>query len=222
MINMVEAIWDSGVETHTQHGVELLFKLNCTGPVVRPGPISVPKPKIFIAGVNPYLCQLAGELCEGFHIHPFHSIRYLDTVVLPNISKGLQKAGRDRAQIQLSTTAFVVTGRNDEEIEAAKGPVKQQIAFYASTPAYLGVLDVHGWADVGRRLTELSKQGKWAEMASEITDEMLAEYAVIARRDDLVDKLKAKYTGYLDRLGFYFPFDRTDGFWREVIRAFNG
>jgi hypothetical protein len=59
-------------------------------------------------------------------------------------------------------------------------------------------------------------------MASEITDEMLAEYAVIARRDDLVDKLKAKYTGYLDRLGFYFPFDRTDGFWREVIRAFNG
>ncbi len=222
MIQMIYAIWDCW-----QHGTRPQFEgrfynFTLMTPFFNPGPISVPKPKIFIAGVNPYMCQLAGELCEGFHIHPFHSIRYLNTVVLPNISKGLQKAGRDRAQIQLCTTAFVVTGRNDEEIEAAKGPVKQQIAFYASTPAYLGVLDVHGWADVGRRLTELSKQGKWAEMADEITDEMLAEYAVIARRDDLVDKLKAKYTGYLDRLGFYFPFDRTDGFWREVIRAFNG
>lgn len=222
MIQVIHAIWDCW-----QHGTPpnydgQFYKFTLMTPFFNPGPISYRKPKIFIAGVNPYMCRLAGELCDGFHIHPFHSIRYLDSVVLPNISKGLAKAGRTRGDVELSTTAFVVTGKNRDEIEAAKAPVKQQIAFYASTPAYIGVLEAHGWGEVGRKLTELSKRGKWAEMADEITDEMLHEYAVVAVRDDLVDNLKRKYEGYLDRLSFYFPFDRSDaGFWRDVITAFH-
>ncbi len=221
MIQMIHAIWDCW-QNGTRPSFEgRFYNFTLMTPFFNPGPIPYPKPKIFIAGVNEYMCRLAGELCDGFHIHPFHSIRYLDQVVLPNISTGLAKAGRQRSQIELSTTAFVVTGRHQDEIEAAKAPVKQQIAFYASTPAYIGVLEVHGWGEVGRRLTDLSKRGKWAEMANEITDEMLQEYALVAVRDDLVDRLKAKYAGYLDRLSFYFPFDASDaGFWREVIRSF--
>lgn len=223
MIQVIHAAWDCWQNGTRPNFVGQFYNFTLMTPFFNPGPIPYPKPRIFIAGVNEYICRLAGELCEGFHVHPFHSVRYLDAVVLPNIRKGLDKAGRSREQIQLASTVFVVTGRTADEIEAAKGPVKQQIAFYASTPAYLGVLEVHGWGETGRRLTELSKQGKWAEMAELITDEMLEVYAVVARRDDLVDRLKAKYTGYLDRLGFYFPFQREDaGFWREVVRAFNG
>ncbi len=220
MIQMIHAIWDCW-QNGTRPSFEgRFYNFTLMTPFFNPGPIPYPKPKIFIAGVNEYMCRLAGELCDGFHIHPFHSIRYLDAVVVPNIGAGLAKAKRQRSQVELSTTAFVVTGRDGDELEAAKAPVRQQIAFYASTPAYVGVLEVHGWGDVGRKLTDLSKQGKWAEMANEITDEMLHEYAVIALRDDLVDRLKAKYTGYLDRLSFYLPFTASDvGFWREVIQA---
>ncbi|GIW42823.1 MAG: LLM class F420-dependent oxidoreductase [Candidatus Binatia bacterium] len=222
MIQVIHAIWDCWQNGTPANFEGQFYKFTLMTPFFNPGPIAYRKPKIFIAGVNPYMCRLAGELCDGFHIHPFHSIRYLDTVVLPNISSGLARAGRRRSDVELSTTAFVVTGRNQDELEAAKVPVKQQIAFYASTPAYIGVLEAHGWGDVGRKLTELSKRGKWAEMAGEITDEMLQEYAVVALRDDLVDRLRQKYSGYLDRLSFYFPFDRSDaGFWREVIAAFH-
>ena len=63
-------------------------------PFFNPGPIDYPRPAIYIAGVNEYMCRLAGELCDGFHIHPFHSIKYLDDVVFPNIQRGFEKAGR--------------------------------------------------------------------------------------------------------------------------------
>jgi probable F420-dependent oxidoreductase len=223
MIQVIHAAWDCWQNGTRPNFVGKFYNFTLMTPFFNPGPIPYAKPRIFIAGVNEYMCRLAGELCDGFHVHPFHSIRYLETVVIPNIQKGLEKAGRKREQIQLASTAFVITGRNEQEMEAAKAPVKQQIAFYASTPAYIGVLEAHGWGETGRRLTELSKQGRWAEMADLITDEMLAVYAVTARRDDLVDAIKRKYTGYLDRIGFYFPWDREDaGFWREVVRAFNG
>ena len=112
---------------------------------------------------------------------------------------------------------------SQQEIEAAKAPVRQQIAFYASTPAYSKVLELHGWGDVGRRLTELSKRGAWMEMGAEITDEMLDVYATTGTHDQIVDTLKRKYAGYLDRLAFYFPFHRSDeALWRSLASAFNG
>ncbi len=221
MIQMIHAIWDCWQTNARPNFQGQFYNFSLMTPFFNPGPIPYKLPEIYIAGVNEYMCRLAGELCEGFHVHPFHSIQHLDEVVLPNIAKGTEKAGRKRSDLALSSSVFVVTGKNRDEVEAMKAPVKQQIAFYASTPAYVGVLDVHGWADVGPRLTERSKKGDWAGMADEITDEMLEHYAVVATYDDLVDRIKKKYTGYLDRLGFYFPIKR-EGPWPEIVKAFKG
>jgi probable F420-dependent oxidoreductase len=223
MIQMIHAIWDCWQNNTRPNFTGQFYNFTLMTPFFNPGPIAYPFPQIYIAGVNEYMCRLAGELCDGFHVHPFHSIKYLDEMVLPNIEKGLAKSGRQRSQIALSTTAFVITGRNRDEIEAAKGPVKQQIAFYASTPAYVKVLEAHGWGDVGPRLTALSKRGAWVEMAEQITDEMLEVYATTGTHDEIVDKLKKRYDGYLDRLAFYFPFSRSEeGLWRAIVKAFNG
>lgn len=222
MIQMIHAIWDCW-----QHGTRPAFQgkfynFSLMTPFFNPGPIQYPMPKIFIAGVNEYMCRLAGELCDGFHIHPLHSIKYLDEVVFPNIRAGQEKAGRPADSVERSTTAFVISGRNADEIEAAKAPVKQQIAFYASTPAYIGVFDTHGWSEVALRLREKAAKGDWMGMADEITDEMLSVFAVVGRYDDIPDLVQKKYTGYLDRLAFYFPFSRNDGRpWPELVAAFN-
>jgi probable F420-dependent oxidoreductase len=192
-------------------------------PFFNPGPIEHPHVPIYIAGVNEYMCQLAGELCDGFHIHPFHSLKYLDEVVYPNVEKGLRKAGRQRRDIAMSTTAFVITGANEQEVEAAKAPVRQQISFYASTRTYQVVLDTHGWGETCLRLNEKAAKGDWAGMANEITDEMLEVYAVSGTHDVIADKVKAKYKNYLDRVAFYMPFTpgRDDARLREIVRAFN-
>ena len=222
MIQMIHAIWDCWQNNSRPSFVGQFYNFTLMTPFFNPGPISYPRPQIYIAGVNEYMCRLAGELCDGFHVHPFHSIKYLDEVTLPNIKKGLDKAGRKRGDVALSSTIFVITGRNDGEIEAAKGPVRQQISFYASTPAYAGVLECHGWGDTARRLTELSKRGAWADMANEITDDMLEVYAVTAKQDDIVDTIKQRYEGYLDRLAFYFaPSGSDHGAWREIVKSFH-
>src|SRR6266516_769360 len=119
------------------------------------------RPQIYIAGVNPYVCRLAGELADGFHIHPFHSMKYIQETVLPNVEAGLTKAGRPRAQVALATTAFVIAGKNRDEIERAKAPVRQQLSFYASTRTYSGVLEAHGWGETCLRLNEKAAKGDW-------------------------------------------------------------
>jgi probable F420-dependent oxidoreductase len=223
MIQTIRAIWDCWQNGTRPHFQGRFYNFTLMTPFFNPGPIEHPHVPIYIAGVNEYMCRLAGELCDGFHIHPFHSIKYLDDVTVPNITRGLQKAGRTRADLALSTTAFVITGRNRDEIEAAKGPVRQQIAFYASTRTYSGVLEVHGWGDTCHRLNEKAAKGDWGGMAAEITDEMLEVYAVTATYDDLADKVKQKYAGYLDRVAFYLPFSSGDSTpWRKIVSAFNG
>ena len=223
MIQMIHAIWDCWQDGTRPNFQGKFYNFTLMTPFFNPGPLQYPRPPIYIAGVNEYVCRLAGEMCDGFHIHPLHSIKYLDTAVMPNIRKGLEKAGRRRGDIALSSTVFVITVENAAEIEAAKGPVRQQISFYASTPAYVGVLETHGWGDVARRLTDLSKRGEWAAMGKEITDEMLEAYAISGTYDEIAEKVKKKYEGYLDRVSFYFPFSAGDKErWRKLVRAFNG
>lgn len=223
MIQMIRAVWDCWQNGSRANFVGKFYNFTLMTPFFNPGPIEHPHIPIYIAGVNEYMCRLGGELCDGFHVHPFHSLEYFDKVLLPNFRQGLEKAGRKRSDLELSSTVFVIVGRDAGEIEAAKGPVRQQIAFYASTPAYAPVMELHGWGDVARRLTEMSKRGEWVEMANAITDEMLDVYAVTGHPDEIAAKVKRRYAGYLDRLGFYFPFDAANAAtWRKAVQTFHG
>jgi probable F420-dependent oxidoreductase len=183
-----------------------------------------PNIPIWIAGVNEHVVRLAGELCDGLHAHPFNSPKYLREFVLPNLERGLQKAGRVRKDFEIGTTAFVIVGRSKDEIERAKAGVRQQIAFYASTRTYKVVLDMHGWGDVSSRLNEKAAKGDWSGMANEITDEMLDTYAVSGTYDEIADKVKERYEGLLDRVAFYIPYRAgiDDAEWRKLTRKFNG
>ena len=138
-VQALRAVW-----TAWQTGGRLNFrgseyKLTLMTPFFSPGPIDCPDVPIFIAGVGTPLCKLAGEVADGFHVHPFHTRPYLTQVVLPAIAEGAQKADRTREAIEIATTAIVAL--SEDEIAAQR----QQVAFYASTPSYRPVLDLHGW-----------------------------------------------------------------------------
>jgi probable F420-dependent oxidoreductase len=171
--------------------------------------------------VNEYLCRLAGELCDGFHVHPFHTLKYLRDVIVPNITQGAASAGRSRADVTLNCAVFVVTGKTDKEIHDNKFPVKSQIAFYASTPSYEAVLEAHGWQALGQQLNAMSRHGKWVEMADLITDDILHEFAVVAPEAELAWRVRERYEGLLDHVGYYFPFEPGvhDSLWQDAIRV---
>src|SRR5712692_4426198 len=205
IILALRAIWDCWQNGSKLNFVGDFYQFTLMPPAFNPGPIADPHVPIYIAGVNPYMCRLAGELCEGFHAHPFHSAKYLREAVLPQIEQGAKK-----------------TGRSQKEMAEMREKVRQQIAFYASTRTYKPVLDVHGWGDVCLRLSEKAAKGEWGAMAEEITDEMLAEFAVTAAPAEVPGMLKAKYEGLLDRVMFYHA-DRpgqNEARWRRIIAAF--
>lgn len=200
------------------------YNFSLMTPFFTPPRHNFPNIPIYIAGVNKYICRLAGELCDGLHAHPFNSPKYLREFVIPNIEIGLKKSGRSRKDFGIATTAFVIVGRNKDEIERAKAGVRQQIAFYASTRTYKVVLDTHGFGDASQRLNEKAAKGDWAGMANEITDEMLEAYAVAGTFDEIAQKVKARYEGLLDRVAFYVPYrpGADEAEWRKLTKQFNG
>jgi probable F420-dependent oxidoreductase len=222
MIQLIRHIWDvwqNGAKPGFQ-GKHYQFSLMT--PFFAPAPIEWPDIPIYIAGVNPYMCRLAGELCDGFLVHPFHSVKYLHETVYPNLDAGLAKSGRKRSQVTMATTGFVIMGKNRDEIERARQAVRQQISFYASTRTYAVVLEAHGWGETCYRLNEKAAKGDWGGMASLITDEMLEVYAIEGTYDEVPALLKRKYTGLIDRLGFYAPLrpgSTDDATWSEFIAA---
>lgn len=180
------------------------FKLTLMAPFFNPGPIAQPRIPIFIAGVNAQLCQLAGELCEGFHVHPFHTPKYLAEFILPNIEQGLHKGERARGDIQLASSVFVIGGDTGEERRHNRETVRQQISFYASTPSYHPVFELHGWKSIAEQLSALAARGRWEEMPALISDDILAEFAEEDEWSALPAKLFRRYDGLLDRIAYYF------------------
>ncbi len=161
---------------------------------------------IWIAGVNTGLCRLAGELCDGFHIHPLNSPAYIRQVVLPAIEEGASKAGREREDIELSASVFVVTGETLEQTNFLREMVRQQISFYASTPSYRVILETHGWEGIVEELSHLASRKRWDEMPGLINDDILDTFAVVAPLDDVLAATHERYDGLLDRITFYLPY----------------
>jgi probable F420-dependent oxidoreductase len=199
------------------------YNFSLMTPFFAPKPHNYPIP-IYIAGVNEHILRLAGELCDGLHAHPFNSPKYLREYVLPHVEEGLKKSGRARKDFTIFTTAFVIVGRNDEEIERARAGVRRQISFYASTRTYKVVLDNHGWGDVASKLNELTAKGDWAKMPALITDEMLDVYAVTGTYENIADKVKERFDGLLDRVAFYIPYKEAfdNAVWARLCKQFNG
>lgn len=163
-------------------------------------------PRVFLAAVGPKMTEVAGEVGDGLIAHGFTTEKYLREVTLPAMERGLAKAGRDRRNFEVSCPVFVVTGDGDEEREASRRGACQQLAFYASTPTYRPVLELHGWEETGRELTRLSKQGEWVKMGTYISDEMLEAFAIVADPDDVAPRLVERFGGAIDRLACTFAF----------------
>ena len=226
-IQAMRALWDTW-----QNGTKLNFrgeyyKLTLMSPFFTPPPLPSPSHgnwenemgliPIYIAGVNTGLAKLAGELCEGFHAHPFNSPRYLHDVILPSIAEGADKVKRKEKNVIISVTAFAATSTEEENF------ARTQISFYASTPSYRSVMDFYGWGGIAEKLSAHAAKGEWPEMPTLITDEMLNEFCLVTSPEKLADELKARYKGIADRLALYTPFvpGEKDEFWKKIVSEIN-
>ena len=215
-IQALHAIWDAWNE-----GTQLRFKGDfythlLMTPFFSPPPSPHGKPRVFLAAVGPLMTRVAGEVADGLMAHGFTTEAYLREVTIPTLREGAEAAGRNPGDVEVALPVFVVTGRNEEDLAASAAAVRQQIAFYASTPAYRGVLDHHGWGDLQGELTAMSKRGEWQEMADLVDDEMLATFAVVGEPAAVGREIVARYGDLADRISFY---TRPEGLDDETLRT---
>lgn len=179
------------------------YELTLLNPMWSPGAIDYPAPAIDIAAVGPYMLKLAGELCDGIHIHPLHSIKYLTDIVAPALEQGAGLAKRNPSEIDLLVPVLTIVGDSEEEKATSRAICRQQVAFYGSTPNYAVQFDLLGFEGTTERLRERQKAGDMAGMGDVITDEILGHYTVEAKWDDIADRLVERYAGRASHLIIY-------------------
>jgi probable F420-dependent oxidoreductase len=190
-------------------------------PFFNPGPNPYGDPAIHLAAVGQRMTEVAGEVCDGIILHAFTTARYVREVTIPALERGWAKTGKQRADFEISGPMFVVSGTNDEELERAMRGTKEQIAFYGSTPAYRGVLELHGWGDLQDELNRLSKQGEWTAMGELISDDILDAFAVTAAPEDVPKAMMERYDGMVDRVQLYLPYRSDPDRWKQVLAGFH-
>ena len=188
-------------------------------PFFSPPPSPYGPPRVFLGALGDRMCEVSGEVSDGVLIHPFTTVAYMRDRQLPAIERGLARASRAREDFQVGISPFVVTGPDQQAMEAMRQATRQQIAFYGSTPAYRPVLEHHGWGDAQEELNALSKGGRWTEMADVVTDEILDAFAVQAPYDEVADALAQRYAGLADRMSFFSQWGDDRDRWPALLDA---
>jgi probable F420-dependent oxidoreductase len=215
-IGAIRALWRTWQTGQRLDVRGTYYRLTLMSPFFNPGPIEHPEIPIYVAGVNRGLARLAGEVADGFCVHPLHTPHYLRSVVLPAIETGLRRSGRDRSRITILASVFIATEPSEVEY------VRSRIAFYASTPSYRPVLELHGWGEVAERLSALAREQRWSEMPSLVTDEMLRAFCILGNPPDVPEALRERYAGLVDRFAPYLPLvpGERRALWTALAHAF--
>jgi probable F420-dependent oxidoreductase len=213
----LRAIWDCWNDGTKLEFRGEFYKHTLMTPFFNPGPNPHGAPKVLLAGVGEAMTAVAGEVADGFLCHGFTTERYLREVTVPALARRGRLDG-----FEVVGSPFVVTGRTEEELEAASRGVREQIAFYGSTPAYRPVLELHGWAGLGDELHELSLQGRWQDMGTIIDDDVLHAFAVVTEPGAVAAELLRRYGDLMTRMTLYMPYAADPVVTAQVVGGLRG
>ena len=155
---------------------------------------------ITLAAVGEHSLRLAGEVGDGIRLHGFCTRRYIEEAIIPRVHEGMARTGHTREHFEITGGGFVATGKNEEDTAKAFEIVRGRVAFYGSTPGYWPVLDLHGYADLGRELNAMSKAGKWNEMASRVSDDLVHLFAAVGTHKEIAGKIAERFGGLSDAI----------------------
>ena len=194
----IRAIWESW-----QHGTPLSFEGDFYThtrmiPAFDPGPNAYGAPRVLTAGFGPKMTAVAGEVADGFLVHPVNSRRSLLELTLPALDEGARRAGRDPKDLEVVCVTTVVTGRDEEALARSRNAVREQLAFYGTTPAYLPVFELHGYGAMHPELRRLARENRWQDMAGLVDDELVETIAVVGEPDEIAPKIVERLAGISD------------------------
>ncbi len=231
LVLAIRAIWDCWNDGAALDFRGEFYTHTLMTPFFDPGPNPHGRPPVLLAGVGELMTKVAGEVADGFLCHPFTTERFLREVTVPALATGRALAtghalatGRTSAGgaldgFTITGAPFVVTGRDEQELAAAARGTRKQLAFYASTPAYRPVLEIHGWGDLQEELNLLSKRGAWDEMGDLVDDEVLNTFAVVGEPDKVASEIIRRYGDVMTRITLNTPYESDQLLWPDIVAA---
>jgi probable F420-dependent oxidoreductase len=204
-VGAVRAVWRAWQTHQPLQFTSAHYTLDLMVPLFDPGPIEHPEIPIHVAAVGPLMCAVAGEVADGVRLHPVCNERYIDEVVLPAVARGAAHAGRDPSGFEVCMKPLVGTAPDAAALAKVAVTVRARVAFYLSTPSYRAAFEIHGWGDVARRASELSRTQQWDALPGLVDDEMFHTVATVGTYDEIAAKLRARYAGRVDRIEFSIP-----------------
>lgn len=162
-------------------------------------------PRINLSATGPLMTKVAAEVADGMIMHPFSSAQYIREVTLPAVEAGLAVSGRTLEEFELDYAPMIATGTTEEAITQGIEQLRGRIAFYGCTVAYRPVLEIHGWGELQDELIPLNRAHRTADMAALITDEMVHTIGIVGEPDEVIDTMKARFSGVISRTGITVP-----------------
>lgn len=209
-VNAMRAVWNTWqtgepLKFESQH-----YNLDVMVPLFDPGPIDHPDIPIHVAAIGPNMCAVAGEVADGIRLHPVCTAKYIDVEVLPNVIRGAARTGRNLNDVEVCLKPLIGTAPDEERLVKVIDTVRARVAFYLSTPSYRRAFEVHGWGEIAREASTLSRAQRWDDLPGLVNDEMLHTVATIATYDGIADKLNDRFADRLDRIEFSIPVNNAD------------
>lgn len=204
-IRAIRAVWASWQNRTPLDFHSDRYDLDLMVPLFDPGPIEHPHIPIHLAAIGPNMCAVAGEVADGVRLHPVCTPRFIDEEVLPNLARGAARTDRDVDEVEVCMKPLIGTAADEATLERVTETVRARVAFYLSTPSYRRTFELHGWLDIARQASVLSREQRWDALPSLVSDEMLHTVATIGTHDEIADKLRERYARRVDRIEFSIP-----------------
>lgn len=146
-------------------------------------------PRIFLAGLNAPMLQLAGELADGVLMN--YSPPEAVPAMIEHIHAGAKKAGRNPADIDVGV--YIRMCITEEETRAVD-QFRRELATYAFVDSYNKMFSRYGLADEFTELRRLWKEGKRDEAPNAISEASARKIAAFGPAQvgrDFVAKFRA-------------------------------
>ena len=201
LVGALRAIFDTWATGERLNYRGEFYRHTLMTPTFVPPPTPYGPPPIYLGALGPRLTRATAEVADGLLVMPFGTTRYLYEHTMPCVRAGLAAAGRSEADFEVvpEVIVSVTDGQNDDDHLSTR----RLLAFYGSTPAYRPVLDAHGWGDLQPELNAMSKQGRWQEMTSLISDEVLHTIAACGTPAEVAAHVRERVDGVGDRVCLY-------------------
>ncbi len=210
-IKAIFARWQDG--TPLNHRGRF-WTIDLMPPLFDPGPLPWGPPPVLVAAVGPLMTAAAVAHADGILLHPFTTDAFVDQDSLAQIAHAGPADGFAVIGSSIVALAGGSVSQHDAD-EAARGLV----AFYGSTPAYRPVLEREGLGELQPLLRVMTKENRWEEMASVVTDDVLDLIVIRGQADEVAERLRRRFGDRVDRVGVTIPHHVDPAVITDLVRA---